>query len=153
MKLHQFAQKAFILRGDHVLVAHKASGDPHNPGRWEVPGGRMIFGEDVDDHICREVREETGLEIVPGEPFYIWQWIMSDPDVADADQVQVIAVARRCETEGEDVSVAAQEYDDHLAGVTWVHIDELLKLDLIPSLRPAAEAFVSRHRNSVKAQW
>ncbi|MCX4472015.1 NUDIX hydrolase [Micromonospora sp. NBC_01655] len=145
MRLHQFAQKAFIFKEDRVLVAQKTSKDPHNPHCWEVPGGRMVFGEDVDAHICREVREETGLDIIPGQPFYIWQWIMSTGG-SDADQVQVVAVARECEATGDEISTDGQEVDDYLGEATWIPINELLDLNLIPSLRPAAEAFVSRRR-------
>ncbi|MFY1637445.1 NUDIX domain-containing protein [Solwaraspora sp. WMMB335] len=146
MKVHQFAQKAFIFRGDHVLVAQKTVDDPNNPECWEVPGGRMIFGEDVDAHIRREVREETGLDVVPGEPFYIWQWIMNG-DVSD-DQVQVVAVARECQATVGQLTIAGQTHDDHLGDLRWIPIDELLDLNLIPSLRPAACVFVARRAAS-----
>ena len=45
MRLQQFAQKAFVVHNGALLMVRKSSGDPHNPGRWEVPGGRMSFGE------------------------------------------------------------------------------------------------------------
>lgn len=40
----------------------------HEPGRglWSVPGGRVEPGEDDAAALVREMREETGLEIVPG---------------------------------------------------------------------------------------
>lgn len=148
MKSHQFAQKAFIFKENRVLVAQKTSQDPHNPGCWEVPGGRMVFGEDVDAHICREVREETGLDIIPGQPFYIWQWIMPAGGT-DEDQVQVVAVARECEATGDEISTAGHEIDDYLGEPRWVPINELLSLNLIPSLRPAAEAFVDRRHKTI----
>jgi 8-oxo-dGTP diphosphatase len=30
---------------------------------WELPGGAALPGEDADHALCREVREETGLEV------------------------------------------------------------------------------------------
>lgn len=151
MKLHQFAQKAFICKNGFVLVAHKTASDRHNPDRWEMPGGRMLFGEDVDAHIKREVFEETGLQIVPGEPFFIWQWIMSDPSRPDSDEIQVVAVARECTTYGGTITLANQEHDDYIGEARWVPVSELLELNLIPSLRPAAEAFVVRQLSALSA--
>ncbi len=40
----------------------------HDPGRglWSVPGGRIEAGETDQEAVVREVREETGLVVVPG---------------------------------------------------------------------------------------
>jgi len=53
----EFAQKAFIVHDDRLLLVRKSESDPLNPGRWEVPGGRLeVAGDlDLDDHIRREV--------------------------------------------------------------------------------------------------
>jgi 8-oxo-dGTP diphosphatase len=47
-----------------LLVVQRAN----EPGRglWSVPGGRVEAGEDDAAALVREMREETGLEVVPG---------------------------------------------------------------------------------------
>jgi 8-oxo-dGTP diphosphatase len=44
-----------------VLLGHRRDVD-----WWNLPGGGMEAGETVDEALCREVREETGLEVKVG---------------------------------------------------------------------------------------
>ena len=43
---------------ERVLLGHRRDID-----WWNLPGGGMEAGETVDEALCREVREETGLEV------------------------------------------------------------------------------------------
>lgn len=139
----EFAQKAFIVDRDHrVLLVRKSDSDPHFPGRWEVPGGRLKVDQDgdLDEHLRREVKEEVGLDVEPGPPFHLWEWWM--PDNASGADVRVVAVARRCRMVGDlEVDTNGQEPDDHLSAAAWVDFADLRKYDLIPSLAPVMEHF------------
>jgi 8-oxo-dGTP pyrophosphatase MutT (NUDIX family) len=142
----EFAQKAFILDGDRLLMVRKAPSDPYHPGRWEVPGGRLeVSGDaDLDDHIRREVFEEVGIAIAPGPPFHLWQWFMPGRRRlrARARGVRVVAAARLCRPTTFEVSLENQTATDHLVDPTWVPLAEIDGYDLIPSLRPVMRAFL-----------
>lgn len=47
-----------LPNGQIVLIRRK------DDGCWSLPGGMVDWGEDVPHAVCRELREETGLELV-----------------------------------------------------------------------------------------
>jgi 8-oxo-dGTP pyrophosphatase MutT (NUDIX family) len=120
----------------------KSADDPNQAGKWEVPGGRMDFGEDVDEHIRREVLEEVGVEIRPGPPFYVWQWRIQRP-AADGEtrDIQVVAVARLCEALSGSADTGGQKEDDYLAGTRWVALDQIDRYDWIGNMAPVLREF------------
>lgn len=56
------AVSALIFNEGKVLLAHRRDID-----WWNLPGGGMEEGETVDEALCREVLEETGLEVEIGQ--------------------------------------------------------------------------------------
>lgn len=56
------AVNAIITRGEKFLVIKRAGG--LHAGKWAFPGGIVEEGESDKKALKREIREETGLEIV-----------------------------------------------------------------------------------------
>lgn len=54
---------AVVRRGGKILIAKRPAGK-HLAGYWEFPGGAVEPGETAEEAVKRELREETGLEIV-----------------------------------------------------------------------------------------
>jgi 8-oxo-dGTP diphosphatase len=52
-------------RSGRLLLVQR--GNPPGRGRWAVPGGKVEPGETDPAAVIREVREETGLDVEPGE--------------------------------------------------------------------------------------
>ena len=56
---------AIVRDGAGRLLLIKRGHDPE-AGRWSLPGGRIEPGETDAQALVREMREETGLTVVPG---------------------------------------------------------------------------------------
>lgn len=54
---------AIIPYSDHKILLIKRNTIPFK-GYWALPGGRMDPGETVEQTIVREVKEETGLDVI-----------------------------------------------------------------------------------------
>jgi 8-oxo-dGTP diphosphatase len=57
---------AVAIRDDGALLLVRRGKAPAL-GRWSLPGGRVEWGEPLSDALRREVVEETGLAVAPGE--------------------------------------------------------------------------------------
>jgi len=111
-KLIEFAVKALIFNGEKFLAVHKSAIQSQ---RFELPGGRMLFGETAEDTVKREVMEETGLRIIPLRLVDTWNYVM--------ETQQITGVIYLCIAEaGEDLDkiVLSDEHDRY----QWLNTDE-----------------------------
>lgn len=61
-RVTRFVVAAVITDGDRVLLLRRPA-DDFMPGLWELPSGKVEPGEDVEQALRRETKEETGLTI------------------------------------------------------------------------------------------
>jgi len=74
------AVKAIVIENGKFLVIKQVIG---NKTFWEIPGGKVEFGESPFETLKREVKEETNLEIEIIKPAGLW-WFFR---IKDGDQV------------------------------------------------------------------
>lgn len=68
-----------IRRPDgRFLISRRAMDKDWAPGWWEVPGGGVMAGESSAQAVCREVKEETGLDVRPEECRLILSYCRED---------------------------------------------------------------------------
>jgi len=64
---------AGIIRRDQQVYLTKRADDAHQGGKWEFPGGKVEMGESASEALCRELKEEVGIEVpwhsIQGELF------------------------------------------------------------------------------------
>lgn len=79
MEDFRVAAKAFIInqRGELLLVK-RGEDNPHKPGAWEIPGGRLELGESPFEGLKREVEEETGLKVRIMNPLKVHHFTRDD---------------------------------------------------------------------------
>ena len=54
------------MKGEFLLL-RRSDNSRTNPGKWDLPGGKVNLKETLKEAVVREVWEETGISIFPGE--------------------------------------------------------------------------------------
>lgn len=62
LELPKVGVGAICCRGGKLLLIHRAYA--HGSGTWSTPGGHLEFGESPELTAIRELKEETGLDVV-----------------------------------------------------------------------------------------
>src|SRR3989344_8134095 len=103
------ATKAFIVndKGKVLLVRESSKyKDGSNAGKLDIVGGRVEPGQRFDDSLKREVKEETGLEVKIGKPFFVNEW----RPVVRGEQWQIVGIFFACTTTTDTVTLS-QDHD------------------------------------------
>src|SRR5438105_1158251 len=78
-----------ILEYGTVLIAKKKKGKPLE-GYWEFPGGKIEEGEDPQQALVREIKEELGVLVETGDIFM--ETIHEYPDA----KIKLLALFAEC---------------------------------------------------------
>lgn len=97
------AAKAIIRNGEgKYLVLFKSENEDINPNEIDIPGGRVEFGEEVEECLKREVKEEAGLDIEIERPSLVWGFVK--------DNLHLIGVTFIAQEKGGEI-VLSGEHD------------------------------------------
>lgn len=125
-----FAVKALIERDGKILIIKRSDKARGQHYEWELPGGRMEFGETVAEALHREVREETGLSITIRQLFRLWQFHKNQDAV-------VIGATFWCSPQDDTPLRLSEEHTE----ARWVEPEEITTFKTYPGVREELLAF------------
>jgi len=122
------AGKAIIRDGDRILLVQRTTAGTHDPGLWELPGGKMDPGEQLPEALAREVREETGLTISVGRPILTWHFVK--------EPFWVTGVTFICDAAAGEITLSEEHTD-----AAWLTPEEALAYPLSTRMVEQIEAY------------
>ncbi len=124
------ACKAVIVKDGRILLTlnHDDTGD-----FFLLPGGGQKFGETLQQAIKREVLEETGWVVEPGELILVRDYIGANHEFArwEADVHQTELIFRAIPVRNTEQALVPDLWQ---TGVEWVESERLKSLRIYPSV-------------------
>lgn len=65
-RLFEIGARAVLMKDGKVLILKRASGNIRSADKYDLPGGGVERGENMEDALSREIQEETGLKVEIG---------------------------------------------------------------------------------------
>lgn len=104
--------KGLITYKGEILIGQKEEDEDHPiGGEWHILGGHLEHGEQPEEAMKREAKEETDLEVRVHQVVDVMTW---------SDRNKALSVLYHCEAESKDA-----EAKDDLQEVKWVSPDEI----------------------------
>lgn len=90
--MHRFSDVALFDVFGRLLVQERGDDALHDPGRWGYPGGDLEEGEDFLAAAVRELEEETGLQVAPGQLESIGTTRFVSESCGEEDELELFAL-------------------------------------------------------------
>lgn len=122
-----------ILRNlkEQILLLRRSESCTIYPGFWDLPGGKINLGENIDEAISREVGEETAQSFEFSGFAGATQFVEKIKDIA------IVIIIMEGNVKSETV-ILSNEHDDYV----WINPHEVLSLKLCPHFRIFFSSYV-----------
>lgn len=114
----------FIERDDQVLFLHKLDGKSQG-NTWGIPGGKLEKGETALQAVVREVKEETGIVLLPASVKHVGTVYITNTVRNNFSYIYHMFQATYNGSRA--VSINPEEHK----GFTWVTLCDALKMQLM----------------------
>jgi len=121
------AMKAIILKNGKVLIMKRSMKEDHAQVLWDIPGGKIDFGEDPIDCLNREVMEESGIKIEIIKLLRVWSFLKDS-------KTQIIGITMLCKYKSGEVKISEEHTE-----FKWIKPEEIKKYDTVPMLKESLE--------------
>ena len=104
----------FINGKPSILVAKRVATKKFLPGKYELPGGHIDYGENPEDGLKRELLEELGFDVTIGSLFAAFTYIN---EIKGSHSIELLYFAQS--KEGSEPTINPEDH----SGLLWVNED------------------------------
>lgn len=108
---------AFLHKKGKLLIAKRSNSCRFLPGKFELIGGHIEFGETIEEGLKREAKEEIGINIKLEDPFYAFTYVS---DGGNRHSVEICYFAKMVNP-SQPVKLNPEEHSEY----KWINKNEI----------------------------
>ncbi len=117
------------IKEDKVLIVKRSSSRRLYPNFWECGGGQVEVGENFEEAVKRQLKEELGVIVEPIKILKVYEI-----SIPDSEQKKIPGIKFFCEIIGFINERKPQITKEH-SEWRWQPINQLEEIDFIPGIR------------------
>jgi 8-oxo-dGTP diphosphatase len=126
--IQKVVSTGLLMKDDKVLVIQRSEREKFLPGYYELPGGKVDFGEDPAEALAREFKEEVDLDVKVGNPYHTFSYISENGNRHTVEILYKVSLADEMTKPNIKLS------EDH-SDSKWVGLDQLEQLQLSDEIK------------------
>ena len=105
-----FSIKTLIIKDNKFLAVYNFE---NGQKLWDLPGGKMEFGETAEETLKREIYEELGIEIKPIKVIDTWNYMHND-------NCQITGIIYYSEMKTDKIRISEEHH-----GFDWIGFEDI----------------------------
>src|SRR5687768_16315391 len=114
-KYQKVVATGLLIHNEHALIIRRGLHEKFLPGKYELPGGKVDFGEDPSISLSREFSEEVNIKIEVTIPFRTFSYVMEDENRHSIEIMYLVKLLG----DPRDIKLS-EDHDDF----KWITIDD-----------------------------
>lgn len=103
-----------------VFLPKRAKTKKFLPNVFELPGGHIDYGEDIESGLKREIKEEFNMNIEAYEPFYVFTYLNK---IKGTHSVEIIYLAKFID-DIDSIKISPEDHSEYV----WIAENEISKI-------------------------
>ena len=114
----------FLYKNGKLFSAKRSNGLKFLPGKYELVGGKIEFGETIEEGLKREVREELHIDVEIENPFYVFTYVSEG---GKKHSVEIVYFAKAAHP-NQSIRLNAKDHSEY-AWITENEVDVYFPMD------------------------
>ena len=125
-KYQKITVGGLLVKDNKVLVVRRSSAEPYLTGYYELPGGKVDFGDHPKESLEREFMEEVNLKIIALYPYRVFTYVSDKGNRHTVELVYFVKI----DDDVKNIKLS-EEHDDF----KWISVDEVNTLQISDEIK------------------